>query len=378
MPKRTRLTTGIYQDAYGLSVITSEHGRAKEMRFAPGTPLERLKKWRRRRIGQLADLDQADPRGSLARDVVEYLKRLKGQPSYKSEKSHLRAWLHYLPRGIRRWAITRKHVELAIAEWREQGYAARTIRHRCRVLEALYHRLDGSRSETPLDDVVLPAKPKPRPVSVSDTSIATVALELRKHETLGWLRDSRTRARFLVLATHQQRPIEVQRTERIDLDLDRRLWFVRGAKGGYSAVVPLNEEQLAAWQLFIAGQAWGRYDSRSFAKTIQRAGWPKGIRPYNLRHSTAFALTARDVDLGDVQSLLGHTSPATTRMYTSTPMHRLKIASQKLEGRFSPLLFTPALPRPTPKKATLQSAKGQEKTGKNEAQKPSLRRTRRG
>lgn len=155
MPKRRRLATGIFRDASGISVIVHEQGRPKEHRFPPNTPTDHLIAWRKRQVQQAASVAPREPRGSLARDVVTYLKRLKGLPGYKAEKSHLRAWLKRF-QGWPRWKLTRRHVEEAIADWRAAGVAARTLRHRTRVLRALYLRLDGPRAGSPVDDVVLP------------------------------------------------------------------------------------------------------------------------------------------------------------------------------------------------------------------------------
>src|SRR5262245_31168203 len=85
MPKRLRLATGVYRDAHGCSVIYHVAGMPKEVRFDPDTPLDRLLRWRKRAIADAAEEHPRDPRGSLARDVVRYLKRLKGQPGFKSE-----------------------------------------------------------------------------------------------------------------------------------------------------------------------------------------------------------------------------------------------------------------------------------------------------
>jgi integrase len=364
MPKRTRLATGVYQDRWGLSVVYQRHGKPIETRFPRGSSVDRLTRWRARQITTEAEGQPTPVRNQLARDAVRYLKRLKGMAGYKSERSHLKAWLHELGPTARA-AITRERCELVIATWRQAGYAPRTIRHRHRVLQSFFHFFEGARAETPLDDVKRPAKPKPRPVSVADMTIAAVAFELRKHEILGTLRDAKTRARFLVRMTHSQRPIEFQRAEPGDVDLERRLWFVRGAKGGYNTVVPLNDEQVAAWQLYKAGDAWGAYDSRSFAKTLRRAGWPKGIRPYNLRHSTGFALDARGVDLGDIQGLMGHASPETTRMfYAPGLIARLAAATEKLSGRFPGDGFAPILPRAALPRLARTAAKVQELASK--------------
>lgn len=362
-PTRRKLARGIYQDAYGISVIYRAEGKPVETRFPAGTSLARLERWRNRQRAQ-EQRTTTIRRNQLARDVVRYLKRLKGLAGYKSEKSHLRAWLQAFGPTTRR-LITREACELVIADWRQAGYAPRTIRHRIRVLQSLYRVLDGAQAVTPLDEVKPPPRPRERPVAVSDTVIASVALQLRKQEIAGRLYDAKTRARFLVLATHNQRPCEVMRAQPGDVDLERKLWFTRTAKGGPHTIVPLNTEQLAAWQLFITADAWGAYDSRSFSKTLKRNGWPKDIRPYNLRHSTGIALSARGVDLGDIQALFGHASPETTRrFYVPGLIERLAAATQKLEGRFAGEGFHPAshvLPSHVSGKATRKGEKLRDK-----------------
>lgn len=362
---RRRLARGVFEDAWGISVVYSRGGVPVETRFDPGTPLSRLIRWRTRQLGLLADVDSPPARGSLARAIVTYLKRVKGRPSYRSEKAHLRAWLKTVG-NVQRWALTPQKAAEAVATWQAAKVAARTIHHRCRLLAALSHALDGPRAPTPVDDLALPAKPKPRPVSVADAVINSVATKLTTQERDGRLRDAKTRARFLVLAAHAQRPAELKRTIPGDVDLERCLWFVRGAKGGYSVIVPLNADQVQAWQFFIQAKAWGHYDTRSFARTLRTAGWPKTIRPYNLRHSTGFALSARGVDLGDIQGLLGHTSPSTTRIYVSPQLARLTIATKVLEGRLTAQAFV-AVPRKTSTKRKGREAKAREKTSKSGA-----------
>lgn len=336
---RRRLARGIYEDPSGISVVVFQDGRQHETRFDPGTPLDRLIRWRANKVAEARALAPRDARGTLARDIVRYLKRLKGQAGYKSERSHLRSWLKLWPR-IRRWQISTEKVELAIARWRNDGLFAKTIRHRCRVLKSVFRRLDGPRVACPVDDAKLPARPKPRPVSVADGLIDRVAASLVAAERRGRLRDAKTRARFLVKATTGRRPAEVKQAKTEDVQLERRLWFTRTAKGGINNVLVLNDEMIRAWTIFIAADAWGDYDDASHAKTLRRHGWPKGIKPYNLRHSAAIALRARGGDLGDVQHLLGHASIQTTNEnYLHVLPDRDAKASERLSGRFASGVF---------------------------------------
>lgn len=341
-----------------MTVRWRDRGVPHEKRFALDTPLDRLKHFRAEQLRQVADVRTHEKIGSFVRDVARFLKLRKGRPSFKSDRAHLRPWAHRFKR-LSRWHVTHEHVEQAMAWWRAQGYSARELRHRLRILEQLYHALDGSRARTPCDDVKAPPIPKTRPVSVSDQVIRDVALELWKAEQRSYLRDSKTRARYLVLATTGQRPAQVKRAQRIDVDLERRLWFVRTAKNALGPTLYLNNEMIAAWQLFIQAQAWGAYDSRSFAKVLRRNGWPKGIRPYNLRHSVGMGLSERDVDLGDIQSHMGHVSPTTTRIYVPGLPKRAQMASAKLDGRLGPSF---GLSRATTTIASEQKAKKGQKT----------------
>ncbi len=203
-------------------------------------------------------------------------------------------------------------------------------------------------------------------MSVADDKIGAVALELRKHEIARSLHDAKTRARFLVLATTGRRPIEVMRAQAIDVDLDRRLWFTRTAKDGLNTIVFLNDEMVAAWQLFITARAWGSYDSTSFSKTVRRAGWPKGIRPYNLRHSTGLAIRERGGDLEDVQDQLGHTSIDTAReFYLNAIPARQKAISARLNDRFGGDAF---LPSPTTTTAPAKDSERPRRTAQMKGQ----------
>jgi integrase len=231
--------------------------------------------------------------------------------------------------------ITREGVQGAIREWQRAGYSPRTLRHRLRILSQCLATLDPG-EPSPCAGVTLPRMPKARPRSVSDTLVREVALNLRKSEIAGRLRDGKTRARYLVLATTGQRPAQLKRATPAAVDLERRIWFVDPAKGDNGAVVYLNDDMQAAWQLFAQAHAWGWYDGRSFVKTLRRNGWPAGIRPYNLRHTVGLALSELGVDLGDIQAAMGHTSPATTRIYVPGILSRLRGASRKLDGRFDP------------------------------------------
>lgn len=338
------MAEGIYQDACGYLATVTESKLRKDLRFPPGTPIPFMEKWRIRIRADLAeDAAQRDPetptptRGTFAADLARYLPQIKGRVSYKADRSHLQAWLPQLGPRLRS-AITPAHVRRAMAAWREAGKSARTIRHRIRVLRELYATLDGRHAAPPLAGVKLPKIAEPNPTPVSLKLIQTVAASLKRglvrrrrcgpkrtFADVHCAEPEKTYARFLVRATTGQRPAQIMRAKPEDLDLTRGIWFVRPAKGGRAIPLPLTAEMVEAWAVFVTAKAWGPFDTRSFSQTIRRHGWPKGIRPYALRHTFAIDHLLGGTDLGDLQGLLGHRQIETTRhFYAPVLLARLK------------------------------------------------------
>lgn len=356
---RTTVATGIYRDAYGYEVRWQAHGRPKSKHFPADTPLETLKAYRqtKARIGARS----AMPDGSFPRDAVRFLVGRKGLVSWKSDRAHLRPWIHRF-RRLSRYAITREQIQKAITEWQRAGYKPKELRHRWRILRQCLDVYEVT--PNPCQGVHLPIIQRTRPRSVPDTLVRDVALALRKQEIIGRLWDGKTRARFLVLATTGQRPTQVRRAQPADVDLERRIWFVEPAKGDNGAIVYLNDDMHAAWSLFIAANAWGRYDSRSFAKTLRRNGWPKGIRPYTLRHTVGLSMSELGIELGDISAHMGHANINTTRQaYVPALLSRLKDASERIDGRLGGPFATEPLPRTSTTSRRARKAKACQEAG---------------
>jgi integrase len=336
--RRIRVASGIYRDQYGLAAIAAAGtGRAKrqrEQRFPGDSDLELLKRWQVQARAELqgeqddaATIDEPVPeRGTFAKDLPRYLKLIEGQPRFKSDRSHLRAWLPLIGH-LKRTAIRTSHVRAAFATWQTEGKSARTIRHRRRVLRELYQALDGAHARPPIKGVKVPKPDDPHPTPTPVATIQRVAKSLRQGLTIrqacGPTRkvvvvhraeSPQTYARFLVRATTGQRPSQITRATPSDVDERvRRIWFVRPGKGGTPIPLPLNDDMVRAWRIFRWVKAWGPFDTRSFSKTIRRHGWPADTRPNNLRHTFAIDHLLAGTSLGEVQGLLGHKQIETTR-----------------------------------------------------------------
>lgn len=340
---RVRIASGIYSDACGIAATVKVGRVQREQRFPHGTDVRVMESWQIQTRAEL-DRERPDPdtpipvRGTLAGDLPRYLPFIVGRVGYKSDRSHLKAWLPALgsiPRH--RIAQVRTIVATQMAAWQEQGISPRTLRHRKRVLRELYQRLDGPRAKLPFEGLKLPRPSDPSPTAVALETIQAVAKSLKagKRHAKGYGSDSdQTHARFLVRATTGQRPTQIMRAQPTDVDLVRRIWFVRPAKQGRAIPLPLTPDMVKAWRAFIAADAWGAFDTRSFSKTIRRHGWPAGIRPYTLRHTFAIDHLIGGTELGDLQGLLGHRQIETTRrFYGPILLARLKKAgaSRKLK-----------------------------------------------
>ncbi|SHI79826.1 Site-specific recombinase XerD [Mesonia phycicola] len=115
-----------------------------------------------------------------------------------------------------------------------------------------------------------------------------------------------------------------------EIDVDRKQLFVNSGKGKKDRTVILAESILpllfnyintyAPQKYFIEGQNGGKYSAesiRSFLKkSCKLAGVVKRVTPHTLRHSFATHMLEDGVDLRYIQTLLGHSKPETTMIYT--------------------------------------------------------------
>jgi site-specific recombinase XerD len=161
------------------------------------------------------------------------------------------------------------------------------------------------------------------------------------------LRGLRDRA-ILLLGLHSLRVSEVSALDLDDLAyLDRAQLRVR-RKGGTPVLKDLTAEASAAvdrWcrsrppcpspALFVPLPPRGRRPrlqprsiQRIFKAAAARAGIEKPVSFHTLRHTIATALADAAVPLQEIQDLLDHASPATTRIYAQVSRDRLRSALQ--------------------------------------------------
>ena len=124
---------------------------------------------------------------------------------------------------------------------------------------------------------------------------------------------------------------EAARLEQANLDRDRMLIFIKGAKGRKDRYTLLSEKALETINQYMRRyepQKWlfegARADRHISKRTIEkvfdqaceRAGIEKDVSVHDLRHSFATRLLESSVDLRYIQELLGHANSKTTEIYT--------------------------------------------------------------
>lgn len=344
-PRRTRIAEGIYTDAHGLAATVKVGRIQREKRFPRGTSIREMQRWRESTRLELYEDGAATTRGYLQPDVDRYLERYRGRAGFKSERSHLSAWVTAIG-NVPRGSLTSERVAAQLATWQADGVAALTCLHRWRALRALYRTLDGPRAKTPCDDVPRPKRPRPVPLRVPIATLWAVAKALER-------RDAKTHARFLVLASTGQRPSQLMRATPDHVDLRAKTWAVSPGKGGTFQYLHLTDDAVAAWRAFMKADAWGEFDTGLYGKRLHKAGWPADIRPYNVRHTLAMDLLDSGADLSDVQTVLGHASIQTTRTnYAGIAEARVRAALARIDGRMR--IASRTASRATPHRSTVR------------------------
>ncbi|WP_343488352.1 tyrosine-type recombinase/integrase [Allomuricauda sp. d1] len=127
-----------------------------------------------------------------------------------------------------------------------------------------------------------------------------------------------------------------------DIDSERMMVHIRGAKGKKDRYVPLPVSLLPLLRRYyleyrpqnylLEGQYGGQYAKVSvqnvFKTAMRKAGVHKTIGIHGLRHSYATHLLESGADMRFIQELLGHNSIKTTQVYTKvTPRSLSKITS---------------------------------------------------
>lgn len=137
---------------------------------------------------------------------------------------------------------------------------------------------------------------------------------------------------------------ELVNLKKSDLDLNENIGWVRSGKGKKDRMFILSKKLSNKLNRFIERHPSWNYvfsknkplTTRNIQKIISnlsyKAGINKDVHPHTLRHSFATHLLDSGVDLRKIQTLLGHSSIATTQIYTHISSEQIKSIKNPLDG----------------------------------------------
>ncbi len=273
---------------------------------------------------------------------------LRGLPCQRTRESYqrtlaaFRSFIH----GLDESEVTRRHLEAYRAVLERSGRSPSTIRRVLATLSSYFRFLmaDGIIPRNPMATVRRPRDQEVSPrraLAVREVHQLLDSLDL---DTPIGLRD---RALVLLLVVQALRISEALAltVEDLDEELGHRVATITG-KGGKVVRVPLAAETwtaITAWMEHAGieeghvllgvrkggrvqhGQPWTRSSAHRRVRYLaERAGLERAVHPHLFRHTAATAALQAGVPLHQVQDLLRHSSPATTRRYDS---HRLSLSN---------------------------------------------------
>ncbi|WP_126428798.1 site-specific tyrosine recombinase/integron integrase [Brevibacillus marinus] len=131
------------------------------------------------------------------------------------------------------------------------------------------------------------------------------------------------------------------------VDFEQKMIHVVAGKGNKDRLIPISDKLLPLLQhyveherpdtdsdLFFCTKKTGKlspaYVNRVLREAAEQLGWKKKVTAHILRHSFASQLVKKDVNLVQIQKLLGHSSLKVTSVYTHSSLEQLSEAVNAL------------------------------------------------
>ncbi len=202
-----------------------------------------------------------------------------------------------------------------------------------------------------------PKLPKKLPIYLVDSELQKLLSAPESTDAMG----CRDYAILVTLGFTGMRRQELVGLDVDAIDLERRTLRVFG-KGSKERLIPMNQlvmKAMNAWldvrsvtgdpkAVFLnkrSGRLTGRSIVNIVSKYVQKSGIAKAkISPHKLRHTFATLLHFNEVDIVEIQTLLGHSSITSTQIYTHTNTSKLRSAVERLNSVGAGIANAPAGP----------------------------------
>ena len=227
----------------------------------------------------------------------------------------------------------------------EKNLNKRTLSRKISTLKSFFKFMlrESLIKNNPASSLIYPRLDKPLPKFLTEKEVRSI-LRLPKGGELSSLRD---RAILEFLYSTGARVSEMVSLKKENVDFIGGIAKVKG-KGRKERLLPLGEPALNSLKkyldkrsdsnpsLFInkrGGTLTDRGTRNVIYKYMRQATITLEVSPHTFRHSFATHLLDRGADLRSVQELLGHSSIATTQVYTHLTIDSLKSVYQKAHPR---------------------------------------------
>jgi len=264
---------------------------------------------------------------------LKHLEKMKIEEFSELELSHIRSWLANLQStGVSRATMARRIVSIrAFTYWAaSQGWIKSDL---------------GADLAIPK-----PHRTLPEVLDIADTETVIASLQTRAEEEPTPL-TIRNLAMLEILYASGARVSELCGLDIRSIDHDRKTLQVLG-KGSKERVVPIGIPAMRALNNYLTvarpqlvneksgnavflGSRGNRIDQRTVREIVYDAMSAIGSKmgPHGLRHTAATHLLEGGADLRTVQEILGHSSLATTQIYTHVSPERLHKAFKDAHPR---------------------------------------------
>jgi len=266
------------------------------------------------------------------RDIVRVLDAAAGAGRPVPPAAWTRELLERALHGLHRTRHSAASAARALAAWR--SFSRFCVRR-------------GVLSRDPARTLAFPRLPRrlPRTLPANDLERALDRLAAAADRTA-----PRDRALLELAYSSGLRLSELVGLNRGDVDRGAALVRVRG-KGRRERIVPVGEGALRALDGYLAarppavrgdepvfsGPSGARLSGRTVQRVVRRrlsdVAQGLGVTPHALRHSFASHMLDRGADLRAIQEMLGHSSLATTQVYTHVSRSRLLKAYEQAHPR---------------------------------------------
>lgn len=276
-------------------------------------------------------------------DYLQY-ERNYSEETIKSYREDLRQFEEFAREEIGDSAPSEVKAEL-VREWivslMDRGYTSTSINRKLSSLRSFYKFLlrKGEMAVNPLQKITGPKNKKPLPAFLRESDMDRLLDEVDFGEGFKGCRDHMIIEMFYATGV---RLSELIGLDNKDVDFSSSLIKVTG-KRNKQRLIPFGEELKIAMMEYvdvrneavpIRTNAFfvrenGERLSRSIVENLVKRNLSKVVTlkkrsPHVLRHTFATTMLNNEAELGAVKELLGHSSLATTEIYTHTTFEELK------------------------------------------------------